>query len=502
MNLAQIILNLQNYNLVHNLQNLDENQINDIVIESKNAKPNSIFFGLIGSKNDGANFVAQVANLGCKVAVIDKNSQFDYQNFLKINPNFIFIIGDAKLILDKVLKIFYPSLPENIYAVTGTNGKTSTIEFTRQILEFSGKKSASIGTLGVNCDFEIKNKLSDFSLTTPDIVTLYKNLAILKENKVNDVAIEVSSIGLDQGRVGSLNIEVGAFTNFTQDHLDYHQNMENYFACKMILFSKILPNAKNKAVAVLNADIPEFLNIKKYCDDFKIQIIDYGFNGNKLKLLSTNDQKIEFEYLGNLFNFNHHIFGDFQPHNIICALGIFLAKNHLSKDELNDLIKKFDKLSPALGRMQFVEGFNNAKIFIDFAHSPDAIENVLLTARKITKNRLIILFGCGGNRDDKKRPLMGEIACDLADLVIVTDDNPRLEKAENIRTQIISGCKKNNFIEISDRKNAIEFAIENLQQGDVLIIAGKGHENYQIIGNEKLEFNEVKIIKNAIKKNS
>ncbi len=500
MNLAQIILNLSNYNLVHNSQNLDQIQIYDIIIESKKAKANSIFFGIIGLKIDGANFVREVASLGTKVAVIDKNSQFDYKKFLKENPNFIFIIGDAKIILKEVLKVFYHDLPENIYAITGTNGKTSTAEFTRQILEFSGKKSASIGTLGINCDFEIKNKLSDFSLTTPDIATLYKNLAILRENGVNDVAIEVSSIGLDQGRVGALNIEVGAFTNFTQDHLDYHQNMENYFACKMILFTKILPQSKNNAVAVLNADIQEFSKIKKLCEQNKIEIIDYGFKGEKLKLIAKEEQKIEFEYSGNIFSFNHHIFGDFQVHNILCALGIFLSKNKLSPQELSILLKKFDKLSPAFGRMQFVEGFNNAKIFIDFAHSPDAIENVLLTARKITKNRLIILFGCGGNRDDKKRPIMGEIASELADSVIITDDNPRLEKAEIIRSQIILGCKKNNFLEIANRENAIKFAIENLQAGDVLIIAGKGHENYQIIGTEKFEFNEVKIIKNVIKK--
>lgn len=500
MNLAQIILNIQNYNLIHNSQNLDELQIDDIVIESKKAKKNSIFFGLIGSKNDGANFIPQVFNLGCRVAVIDKKSQFDYQNFLKTNPNFIFIIGDNKLILNDVLKFFYPSLPNNIYAITGTNGKTSTAEFARQILEFSGKKSASIGTLGVNCDLEIKNKLLDFSLTTPDIVTLYKNLTILKENNINDVAIEVSSIGLDQGRLGSLNIQVGAFTNFTQDHLDYHHNMENYFACKMILFSKILPNAKNNAVAVLNADIPEFLNIKKYCDDNKIQIIDYGYNAKILKLNSINEQKIEFEYLENIFSFDHYVFGDFQTHNMLCALGIFLAKNNLNKEELAKLLKNFDKLSPAPGRMQFVESFNNAKIFIDFAHSPDAIENVLLAVKKITKNRLIILFGCGGNRDDKKRPIMGKIACELADLVIVSDDNPRLEKAENIRAQIILGCKNNNYVEFPDRQKAIEYAVENLQAGDVLIVAGKGHEDYQIIGTEKFEFNEVKIIKNACKK--
>ncbi|MFM7702696.1 MAG: Mur ligase family protein, partial [Alphaproteobacteria bacterium] len=367
MNLSQIIVNLKNYNLVHNSQNLNELQIDDIVIESKKAKKNSIFVGLIGTKNDGANFIPEVVSLGCVVAVIDKKSQFDFQNFLQKNPNFIFIIGEAKLILSEILKAFYQSLPKNIYAITGTNGKTSTAEFVRQILEFSGKKSASIGTLGINCDAEIKNKLADFALTTPDIATLYKNLAILQKNHINDVAIEVSSIGLDQGRVAGLNIEVGAFTNFSQDHLDYHQNMENYFASKMILFTKILPDAGNQAIAVLNADIAEFAKIKNHCDINKIKIIDYGYNAKILKLISIVEQKIDFEYLGEIFSFDHHIFGDFQTHNLLCALGIFLAKNNLNKNELTKLLKNFDKLCPAIGRMQFVENYNNAKIFIDFA---------------------------------------------------------------------------------------------------------------------------------------
>ena len=239
MNLHQILKKIShNYQVFGDVSKLDSVEFEDISIDSRKINKITIFFGLIGQKNDGANFLPEVANLGSKVAVISKKSTFDFQNFLKKNPQNIIIVSDVFEILIEFLKIFYQPLPKNIYAITGTNGKTSTAEFTRQILQFLNKKSASIGTIGIICDEEIKNNFEASNLTTPDIISLYKNLAILKKFAIDDVAIEVSSIGLDQRRMAGLEIEVGAFTNFTQDHLDYHQNMQNYFDCKMILFEK------------------------------------------------------------------------------------------------------------------------------------------------------------------------------------------------------------------------------------------------------------------------
>ena len=498
MNLYQILKKIScNYQFFGNVQSLEHAEFDDISIDSRKINKNTIFFGLVGQKNDGANFLPDVANLGSKLAVISKKSNFDFQNFLKKYPQNIVIIGDVFEILTDFLKIFYQPLPRNIYAITGTNGKTSTAEFTRQILNFFHKKSASIGTIGINCDEEIKHNFEVSNLTTPDIISLYKNLAILKKLAIDDVAIEVSSIGLDQRRMAGLEIEVGAFTNFTQDHLDYHQNMQNYFDCKMILFEKIL--SKN-GCAVINSDIKEFAEIKKICQKNQLKIIDYGFEAQVLKLIKIENQKVDFLYNDQQFSFTTNINGDFQIFNILCALGNILAKYNLSNQEIAKLIKNFDNLQGASGRMQKVCEHLGAKIFIDFAHSPDAIENVLKLAKKIAKNRVIILFGCGGDRDAKKRPIMGEIACKNADLVIVSDDNPRNENPALIRQEILQKCDASKTLEIADRKIAIAKAIEILQNGDVLIIAGKGHENYQIIGSQKFEFNESQIIKNAIKK--
>ena len=498
MNLQKILNKIQqNYQIFGNLQNIDNFIVENISIDSRKIDKNTIFFGLIGQKNDGANFLPDVANLGSKVAVISQKSNFDYQNFLKKNPQNTIIIGNVFEILIEFLKIFYQPLPKNIYAITGTNGKTSTAEFTRQILRFLNKKSASIGTIGINCDEEIKHNFEVSNLTTPDIISLYKNLAILKKLAIDDVAIEVSSIGLDQRRMAGLEIAIGAFTNFTQDHLDYHQNMQNYFDCKMILFEKIV---QKNGWAILNSDIKEFSEIKKICQKNQLRIMDYGFEAQALKLIKIKNQKVDFLYNQQQFSFATNINGDFQIFNILCALGNILAKYNLNNEEIAELIKNFDNLQSALGRMQKVCEHLGAKIFIDFAHSPDAIENVLKLAKNIAKNRVIILFGCGGDRDAKKRPIMGEIACANADLVIITDDNPRTENPALIRQEILQKCDKSKTLEIADRKIAIAKTIEILQNGDVLIIAGKGHENYQIIGSQKFEFNEAQIIKNAIKK--
>jgi UDP-N-acetylmuramoyl-L-alanyl-D-glutamate--2,6-diaminopimelate ligase len=486
------------YQVFGNLKLINEIEILDIAINSKTVSANSVFFGLIGLNNDGANFIQDSVNIGVKAVIIDHKSKFDYQNFLQRNPQIILIISNSFELLVDFLKTFYQPLPTNIYAITGTNGKTSSVEFVRQILEFLGKKSASIGTLGVNCDDEIKNQIQISNLTTPDIVSLYKNLFLLKKYQIDDVAIEVSSIGLEQKRVAGLNISLGAFTNFTQDHLDYHQNMQSYFVCKMLLFSNVL---KLNDFAVLNSDIEEFNTIEEISRKNNLKIISYGFKAKDLILKKIEQQKVTFSYQNNIYEFDFLLSGDFQAFNILCALACVLARNKLDKEQIEKLLKNFKNLKSSLGRMQKVaELKNKAQVFIDFAHSPDALENILKLARKLTSKRIFLLFGCGGDRDQKKRPLMAEIACRLSDLVIVTDDNPRTEDPAMIRKQIISKCNIDKTIEIADRKEAITKAIQLLQDNDILILAGKGHEKYQIIGSNKIDFDEEKIVKDAITK--
>ncbi len=471
--------------------------IEDIAIDSRLVKKNSVFFALAGKMQDGSKFIADAIKSGASLVVSSSEN--------KDSSGVIFIKSENPFeLLIEFLKIYYHPIPANIYAITGTNGKTSVAEFTRQILQFLGKKSASIGTLGVMCDEQIKLHLQNSALTTPDVVSLYKNLHILKKFAVDDVAIEVSSIGLEQGRINGVNIVVGAFTNFTQDHLDYHKSMDEYLRCKMILFEKVVENGGS---AVLNSDIAEFSQIKEICSKGNLNITEYGFKARDLRLQKIEQfelgQKVFFEFCQKNYQFELAVGGDFQAFNALCALGNVLAKNYLNDSQLVDLLTNFHLLQPALGRMQRVGVLpNKAQIFIDFAHTPDALENVLKLARKITKNRVVVLFGCGGNRDNKKRPIMGKIACELADLVIISDDNPRLEEAKLIRAEILVSCSSAKSLEIAGRKDAIEKAITMLEDFDVLILAGKGHEKYQIIGDIKFEFDEELIVKNAIEKSS
>jgi len=486
------------YALIGDATIIDNINCTNITLDSRQTDADSIFCAIIGTKQDGANFLPEVVKCGCRVAFVDKYSDFDTTSFIKNHPNFIIIKGDVYNLLVAVLNIIYPDLPDNIYGVTGTNGKTSVAEFTRQILQLLAIKSASIGTLGIMTQDDVK--LGESGLTTPDIVSLYKNLAILKSHQINDVAIEVSSIGLHQKRIGDLKINCGAFTNFTQDHLDYHHDMANYFACKMLLFEKVVIQ---NGYAIINADIPEFPAITQICKQRNLQIIDYGTNANNFKIIKIShlanlSSHIIFSYNQQQFEFTTYISGDFQIYNILCALAMVVSNHHLNLQQIDQLVKKFDKLHCASGRMQKVGEYRGAKIFIDFAHTPDALENVLKLARNIATNRVIILFGCGGDRDAQKRQLMGAIACQNADLVIVTDDNPRTENPASIRQQILERCISAKTLEIGDRKIAIDKTIRILQDGDVLIIAGKGHENYQIIGSQKFEFNEAQIVQNVI----
>lgn len=451
----------------------DEVEVEDIAIDSRLVKKNSVFFALPGKEKDGCEFIESALKNGASLIITKHEAPSTKHQFQ---------------LLVEFLKIFYAPLPTNIYAITGTNGKTSTAEFTRQILEFLGRKSASIGTLGVACEASIQAQLQNSSLTTPDIVSLYKNLSILKKNGVDDAAIEVSSIGLEQGRSAGLKFVAGAFTNFTRDHLDYHKSMEEYFRCKSLIFDQA-------ASAVLNSDIPEFEKLKKICDEKKLEVIEYGRKARDLRL----EQDSFFLYKEKKYQFELSASGEFQQFNMLCALGNVISAHSLSEKELENLVKKFSDLHSAAGRMQLVATApNQAKIYIDFAHTPDALTNVLHLARKLTTSRVLVLFGCGGDRDKTKRPIMGRIACDLADLVIITDDNPRSEKPEEIRAEILKNCDSKKTIEINNRKAAIGHAIKLLEPNDILILAGKGHEKYQIIGSEKTEFDEEKIVRESL----
>ena len=377
---------------------------------------------------------------------------------------------------------FYGTMPEHIAGVTGTNGKTSIVDFVRQILTMMNYKAASMGTLGY-----IKGNEEPVPApnTTVNQVSLHRELAELAKDGYNYVAMEASSHGLCQYRVGGVRFDTAGFTNLTRDHLDYHKTMENYLAAKLILFTEQL---KEGGTAVLNADIDVFAQIKQACLDSGKKVAAYGYNGDVIKLLKavplTHGQKLNLEFYGKLYEIEIPLAGTFQAMNVLCALG--LAAELTRKPE--EVIQYAAKIHGAKGRMELAGIKNGAAVYIDYAHTPDALENVIKALRPHTRGRLRVLFGCGGDRDAGKRPIMGRLANDLADVAYVTDDNPRTEDAVQIRSQIMAACPKGR--NIGDRAAAIRTAMSELEPGDVLILAGKGHETGQYINGAVHHFSD------------
>lgn len=372
---------------------------------------------------------------------------------------------------------FYKDKPKNVVAVTGTNGKTSTVTFFKQIIELLGNRAATIGTLGVH----IGNEFIEGQNTTPGAVEFHRTLADIHSKGIDFVAFEASSHGLDQYRTHNVSIKAAGFTNLTRDHIDYHKDMEHYFKAKEKLFTEILPQG---GIAVLNADIDEFAKLK----DCGRTILDYGKNARDLKIISvepcSEGQSAVLEVGGNRYEIALKVAGYFQVMNILCAVGLVYACGF----EMKDILETLPNLRAPVGRLEFVASKNGAEIYIDYAHTPDALENALKSLKEHTRGKLAVVFGCGGDRDSGKRPMMGKSASELADIVYVTDDNPRSEDPASIRAQVLAGSI--GGIDAGDRENALKLAIKNLSKGDVLLVAGKGHETYQIINGVYFDFSD------------
>ena len=462
MKLAELI---QNTKLTTNLPNLE---ISGIESDSRKVQKGYLFAALKGVTFNGEEFIAQAIQNGA-VAILCESSEI----IQKFPHTAILVSGNAHRDFALLAAAFYGKQPENIAAVTGTNGKTSIADFTRQVLIMMGQKAASLGTLGL-----IKNNEEpQYAMTTPDTLTIHKTLRSLADDNFKYLIMETSSHGLCQYRVGGVKFKVAGFTNLTRDHLDYHKTMENYYKAKELLFTEFLePNG----AAVLNADIDIFNRLKNACISTGKRVISYGRNGEQLKLLHAtplaHGQMLDVLYYGKNVSLNIPLAGEFQAMNVLCALGI-LAE--LTKQPF-EVVKYIEKIHGAKGRLELVaQTPNGAAIYVDYAHTPDAIENVIKALRPHCSGKLRILFGCGGDRDKGKRPLMGKIANDLADVVYITDDNPRSEEPEVIRAEILAACPKG--IDIGNRGEAIKQAISELESGDILIVAGKGHEPGQII---------------------
>jgi UDP-N-acetylmuramoyl-L-alanyl-D-glutamate--2,6-diaminopimelate ligase len=449
-------------------------EVSGLTADSRKVAPGFVFAALKGVAADGRKFIPQALEKGA-VAIIGHDLP-DVGNAVAIE------VEEPRLALATASAAFYARQPQHVVAVTGTNGKSSTVDFLRQIWESAGITAASMGTLGAIGP----NGHIDLGHTTPDPVAIHATLAQLADEGVTHCAMEASSHGLVQCRLDAVKLAAGAFTNLTQDHLDYHSDMDEYRAAKMRLFSDLLPAG---APAVVNADSPERGAFEAGAKARGLKPLSVGWRGDDLKIAElmpkATGQTLFLKWHGEETEVELPLIGEFQALNALTAAGLALSLGA----SLADVKKGLSGLKPVKGRLEFVgETSDGAGVFVDYAHTPDGLDTLIRAARPHTAGRLFVIFGCGGDRDRKKRPIMGEVAVKQADVVIVTDDNPRSEDASEIRKSVLAGAK--GALEIGDRGEAIQHAVAQLQAGDTLLIAGKGHETGQIIGDKVLPFSD------------
>ena len=461
-------------------------KVSGISFDSRKVKKNNIFFAIKGNQLSGIKFINEAILKGASAIIT--NEKLQYKN---LSIPLIFV-KNARKTLSEACSNFYKKKPTNIIAVTGTNGKSSVAGFFYQILNLNKISSASIGTLGIFS----KNYNKKIKLTSMDPLSLHKNLEILKKKNIKNVILEASSHGLEQKRLDYLNINTGIFTNFSHDHLDYHKNMRLYFNSKMHLFKTLL---KKNSKIITDEDNNEFNFIKKIANQKKLKKITIGTKSGNIKILSNKYQKqtqiVTISFNSKIFTLKIPLVGYFQIKNLLMAVLAAMQCGLNQKKIFNQL----HKIKPISGRLECIASFNNnSNIFVDFAHTPDALEQSLIALKKQFKNEIVIVFGCGGERDKKKRLSMGRVASKYCRKIFITDDNPRNENPKKIRHAIMKGCK-GLATNIGNRKKAIKSAIEELRSNEILLVAGKGHENTQDYGNKILKFSDKKFIKKIIR---
>ncbi len=459
-------------------------EIAGLCADSRQLRPGDLFAALGGSRDDGRRYIADALARGA-VAVLGPQGIGEAGLGVPVVE-----VDDPRSALARMAARLAGAQPDHVVAVTGTNGKTSTAVFTRQIWQMLGHPAASLGTLGLDAP----GRHIPGSLTTPDPITLHRLAAELAGEGVQHLAIEASSHGLDQRRLDGLRIAAGAFTNLTRDHFDYHGGEAAYLAAKRRLFTELLPEG---SVAVLNADVPEFATLAADAAARDLEIIDYGRAATRLRLVGQElheaGQILELELDGRRMTADLPLVGDFQAWNALAALGLVAGTG----GDLMAAAAMLAALKGAPGRMQLVTRHRNgAAVFVDYAHTPDALEKALLALRAHTQGRLVVAFGCGGDRDPGKRPVMGRIAHQRADRVIVTDDNPRGEDPAWIRAAVMQGAGS-AALEIGDRAEAIAAGIAMIEPGDVLLVAGKGHETGQTIAGVTHPFDDAAVCRAA-----
>jgi UDP-N-acetylmuramoyl-L-alanyl-D-glutamate--2,6-diaminopimelate ligase len=458
--------------------------IRGLTSDSRDVRPGYLFAAIEGTQIDGRNYIPDAVGQGAVAVLAPPGTATDdplVPLIADVNPRRRLALMAAR---------FFEKQPECLVAITGTNGKTSVAKFVEQIWHHLGHKSGSLGTLGVQGD----GYCTRLEHTTPDPVTMHKVLRELSETDVNHVAIEASSHGLDQYRLDGVRLQAAAFTNLSHDHLDYHPTEEDYFAAKSRLFRDILPAG---GTAVLNADSEYHGQMAVIAGAAGQKVISYGTRAGdiciKRRRPNGEGQTLYLDVFGEEYIVKMPVIGDFQAENAACALALVLA---CGADQ-EAAIEALNHLRGVTGRIEkVIEHANGAPVFVDFAHTPDALEHVLKALKPHARDRLVVVFGCGGDRDADKRRIMGVVACQFADLVIITDDNPRFEDAAAIRHEVMKGCDR--AIEVRDRAEAIRAGVAGLNEGDVLVIAGKGHESGQIIRDEVLPFNDAEQARMAV----
>jgi len=461
--------------------------ITGVTADSRKVTAGSLFVALPGTVADGRAFIPQALSQGAAAVLAPQDTPEGSAPLLVLS-------GDVRRAYALAARGFYGAQPATCVAVTGTNGKTSVAAFCRQIWAALGIKSASMGTLGVVSQSGVATTaLTPPGLTSPDAGDAARLLAHLAADGVTHLALEASSHGIEQRRLDGVSLTAAAFTNLTQDHLDYHGDMETYRAAKLRLFETLLPRGRT---AVLNADSDNYNAFAAASIMSGLGIMAVGERGRDLSLVERRavpeGQRLTLDVHGQRHEVLLPLAGAFQASNALVAAGLCIAAG----EDAARVVAALEKISGAAGRLQRVSG-GRGEAYVDYAHTPDGLETVLKALRPHATGRLIVVFGAGGDRDKGKRPLMGEIAGRLADIVIVTDDNPRSEDPEAIRAQVRTGCPF--ALEIGDRRAAIREAASMMRDGDVVVVAGKGHEQGQIVGGTTYPFDDATELAEALR---
>ncbi|MFT4150074.1 MAG: UDP-N-acetylmuramoyl-L-alanyl-D-glutamate--2,6-diaminopimelate ligase [Paracoccaceae bacterium] len=459
-----------------------EARITDVTLDSRAVRAGALFAALPGSRIHGAEFIGPALRMGAGAILTDAEGARIAADALAASDAALIVAEDPREALSRAAALWFGAQPETMVAVTGTNGKTSVATFCRQIWTALGHAAINIGTTGIEGAWSAPS-----SHTTPDPITLHRMLAQAAGAGVTHAAMEASSHGLDQRRLDGVRLKAAGFTNFTQDHLDYHQTFDAYFAAKAGLFTRVLPD---DGVAVVNLNDPRGAEVAAMARARGQRLLTVGHGADcDLRILGqrfdSTGQDLRLMWQGQPHQIRLNLIGGFQAENVTLAAGLVIGAG----DDPARVLAALPQLTGVRGRMQLAgTRRNGASVFVDYAHTPDAIATALRALRPHVMGRLIIVFGAGGDRDRTKRPLMGAAARDNADVLFVTDDNPRSENPAAIRAEILAACPEAN--EVGDRAEAILRGVDALGPGDALLIAGKGHESGQIVGTDVFPFDD------------